>query len=74
MTATTFGNVRNSNSSTGHTGWHFGALLLVGFAIGFLVFGTQGVWDQISATSSHDASSVQSEDWHGNVRRSSPTR
>ena len=72
MTATTLGNTQSSNGKTGQTGWHLGALLLIGFAAGYLVFGTQGFWDQVSAPSSHDASPVQSEDWHGNVRRSSP--
>lgn len=48
------------------------ALLSLGFAIGYLVFGNPNRVDPVLAPASFDSAPSTIEDWHGNVRRSVP--
>lgn len=70
MTAIDMGRTRQLDCNKSQTKGHWIVLLLLGFAIGYLVFGTPKVWDQTPASISYDAGSIADEDWHGNVRRS----
>lgn len=47
------------------------ALLALGFVLGYVAFGNpSGDW----GTATYDSAPLVNEDWHGNVRRSVPTK
>ncbi len=74
MTSTDMGNARHLERNTTQKAWHWIALVVLGIAIGYLVFGAPKGWEKMQASISYDAGTISGEDWHGNVRRSSPGR